>query len=527
MFFQNERGIRKTSCALCGQTTLSMFNDKVPHVAYCHSCWWGDKWDALNFGRDYDDKVSFWNQFFELFRTTPTPAVSNENPINSDYVNHTSNAKNCYLIFFSGTPLPNEDCYYSYRIDGCRGCIDTAYTTQSEDCYELMDGTKCNKVQFGRYVEETFDSMFLDDCKNCSDCFGCSKLRNRNHCIYNEQYSKADYERERSKIDLGSYANLENFKMAFAEFNAKTPKRFANIIKSENCTGDNITGCKNCRDCYVIKNSEDSRFAEMCPGGVRDCYDLRIARGEQLYEDFAVLRSSNVYFSVICLDSKNVQYSYFMINCSDCFGCVGLKNKQFCILNKQYAEEEYRSLLPRIIANMNGLPYTGKNGAVYKYGEFFPLDESPYLYYDTPANEVLPLSKEEVILRGLNLDDELSRNYKVTVAKGNIPDHIRDVPDSITNEILECAHKGQCLHRCATAFRITPFELAYYKKFNLALPTICSNCRHYERIKSRNPLKLWHRKCMNVGCQNEFETSYSPDRPEIIYCESCYQQEVV
>jgi len=25
---------------------------------------------------------------------------------------------------------------------------------------------------------------------------------------------------------------------------------------------------------------------------------------------------------------------------------------------------------------------------------------------------------------------------------------------------------------------------------------------------------------------NEFETAYAPDRPEIVYCEKCYQQEV-
>jgi len=27
-------------------------------------------------------------------------------------------------------------------------------------------------------------------------------------------------------------------------------------------------------------------------------------------------------------------------------------------------------------------------------------------------------------------------------------------------------------------------------------------------------------------CPNEFETSYSPTREEIIYCERCYQKEV-
>ena len=82
---------------------------------------------------------------------------------------------------------------------------------------------------------------------------------------------------------------------------------------------------------------------------------------------------------------------------------------------------------------------------------------------------------------------------------------------------------------------------------NLPLPRLCSNCRHYQRIKQRNPLKLWHRQCQCAGeksdnkvyqntiqhfhsnehCPNEFETTYSPDRKEIVYCEKCYQQEVV
>ncbi|MFH1193084.1 MAG: hypothetical protein V1656_02080 [Candidatus Jorgensenbacteria bacterium] len=28
-------------------------------------------------------------------------------------------------------------------------------------------------------------------------------------------------------------------------------------------------------------------------------------------------------------------------------------------------------------------------------------------------------------------------------------------------------------------------------------------------------------------CPNEFETSYAPERKEIVYCESCYNAEVV
>ena len=47
-----------------------------------------------------------------------------------------------------------------------------------------------------------------------------------------------------------------------------------------------------------------------------------------------------------------------------------------------------------------------------------------------------------------------------------------------------------------------------------------------DRFKLKNPYFLWTRKCMKEACENVFETSYNPDRPEIVYCEKCYQQEV-
>ena len=88
------------------------------------------------------------------------------------------------------------------------------------------------------------------------------------------------------------------------------------------------------------------------------------------------------------------------------------------------------------------------------------------------------------------------------------------------------AAKGECNEQCTEAFKIIPDELQFYQRMNLPLPRLCPNCRHYNRLKQRNPLKLWHRSCMKEGCTNEFETSYAPDRPEIIYCESCYNKEI-
>jgi len=75
-----------------------------------------------------------------------------------------------------------------------------------------------------------------------------------------------------------------------------------------------------------------------------------------------------------------------------------------------------------------------------------------------------------------------------------------------------------------TAFRLTQDEFDFYKKQNISIPNKCSNCRYSERFAKVLPPKLWHRNCMNEGCKNEFETPYSPDRPEKVYCESCYNK---
>ena len=104
-----------------------------------------------------------------------------------------------------------------------------------------------------------------------------------------------------------------------------------------------------------------------------------------------------------------------------------------------------------------------------------------------------------------------------------------------SKEIIECIHNGVCDHQCTKAFKITEDEFLLHKKMNFVLPKMCFNCRHQLKLRQRNPLKLWHRQCMcdkknhihGAGkCQIEFETPYAPDRPEIVYCEKCYQQEV-
>ena len=180
---------------------------------------------------------------------------------------------------------------------------------------------------------------------------------------------------------------------------------------------------------------------------------------------------------------------------------------------------------------MNSHHYKDKNGNKYKYGEYYPIELSPFGYNETCAIEQFPLSKEQALKRGYNWQDNIQRTTgKETILPENIPDSINDVTDKILEEVLVCIN-------CQRNYKIVPNELIFYRKMQIPIPRRCFHCRHAARVARRNPFKLWHRQCMCVNtdhphhdkvkpCPVEFETSYAPKRPEIVYCEKCYQQEV-
>ena len=94
--------------------------------------------------------------------------------------------------------------------------------------------------------------------------------------------------------------------------------------------------------------------------------------------------------------------------------------------------------------------------------------------------------------------------------------------------IIKCEVTGK-------PFKIVPQELAFYLENNIPVPTKHSETRYRELFNLRNPRKLYHRQCMceesghghEGRCKNELETTYAEDRPEKVYCESCYQNSII
>jgi hypothetical protein len=533
-----------------GEIIFSMFSEIAPVEVYERDFWWSDGWNPIEHGRDYDWNKPFFEQFKELIRKVPWPSRNVKDFVRSDYSNNASNLKDCFLVF-SATQVENSA--YCNDIYKSADCFDGSWISECALTYQCLQNVKCFKALFSLRCENSHDIMFCRDCIGVSYCFGCVDLRNKSYCIFNRPYTRAEYFKKIQEFDLGSYRKLVKLQEEINNSWLKYPVKFMQGRHNNNVSGDDMMNSKDVSQSFTVYGGENVKFSQhLHVPSSKDCFDYFLfgGNGELIYESLICgYNALRLKFCSTCWPACN-ELSYCILcssSSSNLFGCISLRNKQYCILNKQYTKEEYEKLVPKIIQHMNEMPYIDKKGRVYKYGEFFPPELSPFAYNETIAQEYFPLTKEEALAQGYQWKDPEERNYQIDIKSEDLPDHIKDVKDDILDKIIGCIHQGKCNEQCTEAFRIIPQELEFYKRMNLPLPRLCPNCRHYQRIKQRNPLKLWHRKCMCAGnqsengiykntashshgnspCPNTFETSYAPNRPEIVYCESCYLNEVV
>ena len=535
--WRNERSLYKRNCSLCNKSIISMFKPEVPFPVYCHECWWGDSWDSLKFGREYDFSKNFFEQFTALQREVPRPALYASQNVNSDYCNHTAHLKDCYLLFGSWF---DENCGYGNSVLDSKDCWDCLFVGDSEGCLHSVDINKCYKTHFSQNCTGCTDSAFLYDCRNCQNCLFCYNLRNKNYHVFNQQVSKEDFIRIKDSV-LGSHALLEKRLLEFQKaVQEKAIHKYLVGDHNSNVSGNFIYDAKNVHTSFYVSGGENEKYAVRSVKGQKDSMDIFGVNGGELgYDSNNVDFSSRVLFSVNGENNSNTEYVVDSFSVENCFGSISLNHKKYCILNKQYDEETYRELKEKIIAQMKEMPYSDKSGRQYFYGEFFPLELSPFAYNETIAQEYAPITKNKSEELKYPWQEAADKEYVPTKRWDELPDTIFEVNDSITKETILCEawdkdKEKAKEHKCSMAFKITPDELAVYKKFNLPLPRKCPNTRNFEKFQLRNPVNIWHRQCMcdkshphHTGkCTNEFETSYAPDRPEIVYCEQCYQQEV-
>jgi hypothetical protein len=534
MIFRNERNWHRVTCAATGKNVLSSIAPERGFTIYEQNYYKSDAWDPLSYGRDVDMQRPFLVQFLELFKAVPEPNLIQKNNVNSDYSNQSLNLKNCY--FCAGVDTAEDSAYLFSTTLRAANSFDLHQCIDTEHSYELVNCSKSNRLRWSENCEGCMDSSFLYDCRNCSSCVGCVGLRSKQYCIFNQQYTKEEYQKEIEKLRLDTRSGIETARTRFEQLKKEVPRKYAAITNSQNAVGDVIMNSRNAFGFNIKNGSENVHYAYRVDHA-KDIWDTMIAwnGGEMEYEAMSC-SGQRIYCSGNIWGGFDIQYSYGCFDCNNIFGCVGLRNKSYCILNKQYLPEEYKALLPKIIEQMKNMPYKDARGLEYGYGEFFPPEFSPFPYNESIAQDYYPLTQAEAEKMGFPWRAPDERTYKITMPPQRIPDAIGEVADSILNEVLACEHAGKCAEQCAGAFKLIPLEVQFYKQFGVPLPTLCPNCRHYARVKQLNPMKLYAGTCRCAlaqhphgiaGCKNTFMTPYAPERPETIYCETCYNAEIV
>lgn len=537
--FRNERVFYRRKCDRCGKDGVSMYSPNKPYTVWCYDCWFAEDWDPLTYGRAYNFERSFFDQFGELWSAMPKVGLVHVRSVNSEYLNISADNKDCYMIIESSN---NEGCIHCYWIQQCRDSVDVSFAHQTELSYEADDCYNSYRVFYSKGCHDSRESYFLLHCRDVSNCVGCVNLRNKQYCAFNKQLTKEEYERFVTEARFDTFSGVEKIRERFVEFARTQPLRYAEVYNAPGCTGNYIKDAKDCRFCFHSYDAENCRYGVHVWRSAKDCMDVDTAgrNAEHIYNSMnAGLDTSHYICSSLCWSCSFMDYSSYCFNSNYCFGCVGLRKKYYCILNRRYEKAEYEMFREKIIEDMR------RRG---EWGEFFPSHLSTFGYNESAAFDQFPLSKEEALRLGFKWEDVPRGTFgKETVQWGSFPDSIRDIGGrEILKDIFACVS-------CGKNYRVISREFEFYKRFEIPIPRLCPDCRHTRRFVARGPNRTWERKCdcrgmesgimnqeLGMGkyrntarhfhgegaCTNTFLTNYSEEQVPVVYCEECYQAEI-
>jgi hypothetical protein len=351
-FWVNGR-FRVTKSALSGKIIITVLPESVPFPIYDRSEFVSDAWDPLVYGRVYDEGSPFLEQLVKLQAAVPHPHQVGARNVNCEWTDDLWECKDAYLTRSGGW---SENISYGYRTINCKNSIDLTFCWDMERSYDCFYCFKSYNLKYSFDSRDCMDSYFLYDCRNCQDCFMCWNLRNQKYCILNQQYSKEEYEKKIKEYNLKSRKAIEELKKEFWQHIQSDAAHRQNYnMQVINSTGNILTNNKNCSQCYFLDESENCKNCFRGLGNKEVIDSISPFRSEKC--GLGALDQAG-YDNRCNLYASSCRYSSYLDNCEECeycFGCVGLRKKKYCILNKQYSETEYKELVEKIKVNMKSL----------------------------------------------------------------------------------------------------------------------------------------------------------------------------
>lgn len=501
--------LQKRKCDFSRETIISTFSQNCRFPIYKRDYWFSDKWTPPEQTIDWNH--SFIDQLYELQSKTPHFHQLGKNNQNCDYADDVWSCKNAYM---SRGLLDDEDVYYIYRVVGSKNCADITYCYNLEQCYECTYCFSGFNLKFSLDCKNCTDSWFLYDCRGCRNCFMCWNLRNKEYCILNKKYLREEYEEKLKSFKLNSRKALENLKREFKEHlkNDALHKSSFNV-NTEHSEGNYLVNCKECRECYFLEEAEECLYVFRGLHN-KSCIDVSgLLRGELCTN---IVQSTDLYdchAAIYCVDCNDSDYIDQCFNSRNLFGCVGLRRREYCILNKQYPREKYFELCERLIEKMK------PEG---EYGEFFP-PKFAYNGFNVSLGSFYFNETEESIktLGGFFEkvpDTAPGATSSIEIFGSELPDSSEQISNDFIGAPIKCTATGR-------TYNFIPQELDFYRRNNLPLPAYYPEYRNVVRFKQLLPIESHTTSCS--VCKKEIVTYYpEPWGYENIACEKCYLEKV-
>lgn len=415
---------------------------------------------------------SFMQGFGKLLSRSQFPAFmtwgDNEN---CDFADIVSGAKNWYLSI--GLVTDVENVMYSRSVkNNCSNVIASVMVRKdSSNVFESSCIIGSFNVFYSHTIQASSNIRFSQNLVNCSECILCSDLENQSYCINNNQLSKEEYAIEKAKLlnDKSNFISL-----------LQTLGHTEGNIAAVACEWHGITNSNNLIHWYYANQIQTGHNVVLCGSAVdnENVYDVISAwspYGSNLYGGFSQ-SGEHHYCCCHTLLSTNVFYSYFLDSCSFCLWCIWLKNKSYCILNKQYEKDERYEKVDEIFSSME---------ATWTLWDFFPGSLNPFYFNDTAAYLIDPtftkeevsaawyLRRDEPIKVDIPADAEVVTSHNLTQFEWWIASSPDDpIPGSsqwhrtINQDILKKVIQDEE----GNYYRIVPMEYKFLVKHGLPLP---------------------------------------------------------
>ena len=252
--FRNERKLYRRKCDVTGKEIISIYSSDKPYKVYGQKEWWGDGWDAMKYGRDFDFGQTFTRQYSTLMHDVPCMALYVlDSMINSDFCNFGYDCKNCYL---STNSYRCEDAFYSHTGIDTSWDVDGYVNDRCQHTYMSQFLTTCTDVFYSLHCQSCQDCWYCRDCIECTHCIGCVNMVHQEYSVMNKSVGRDEYTAILQKIHQGDKKLIYTLQ----EFQKTSIVKSAHFLSSQDCTGDEIQNSQQVNESYEIVSTERAKY---------------------------------------------------------------------------------------------------------------------------------------------------------------------------------------------------------------------------------------------------------------------------